>query len=238
MPFNPAPASATFHDFAFRCRTQPCFGETENGDGCFLESDRRDGRSLLLLVDVMHHGPQAALLVYHLAQQLLPQSTAQNLPPGELLRLLHSWLLPVCLVQDEQRSFVCALCVLVTQQGELVGSLAAQPSPVRRTLPPGGVTWELPGDAPLGAMWSLERFADVTLVVPPGEGLLACTDGVPDTGTPSFGTVLNAFVGADPGGPGLLDRLFVALQTHAGHPWPADDTTAFWLERATQTGSP
>jgi hypothetical protein len=55
---------------------------------------------------------------------------------------------------------------------------------------------------------------------------------VSEAGTPQFGgALLGAFLLADPLGPGLVDRLFAALHQHVGPRWPADDTTAFWLER-------
>ena len=230
MPFSPAPTFAPLLDLDCRWRTQPCLGETDNGDGLFLEKDRSDGSSLLLLVDVMHHGPQAALLVHHLGGQLLPQTSAENLSPSPLLRLLHSWLLPVCVPGDEQKTFVCALALRVAGQGGLTASNAAQPPP-RKKSAAGIDAWDVPGDAPLGAEWSQGAYDEGSLTIQPGEGLLGCTDGVTEAGDPQYNTLLGGFLNGDPGGAGLPGRLFDALQNHAGAGWPADDTTALWLER-------
>lgn len=81
-------------------------------------------------------------------------------------------------------------------------------------------------------------YAEDVLPLAPGDGLLAFTDGVSEAGNPQFGTaLLDAFLTADPAGPGLVSRLFVRLQQHAATGWPTDDTTAFWLERQTGAGA-
>ena len=79
---------------------------------------------------------------------------------------------------------------------------------------------------------SPQTWTEASLALAGGEGLLGFTDGVSEAGNPQFGhTRLDAFLAADPLGLGLVGRLFAALQLHVGPGWPADDATAFWLER-------
>jgi hypothetical protein len=231
MPFRPTPPppAVGLLCFEFHWQTRPCFGEVVSGDELFLEDGRADGQVLLLLVDVMGHGPDAAAIVAHLRGVLLPDPACENLGPGQLLTVLNSLLAPVW---DEEGRFVAAQAFLLRAGGEIVGSTAGNPNPRQRTPGPVCTTWQMVGDSFLGFMGGTVYAEDV-LHLQPGEGLLACTDGVTEAGAPEFGqALLDAFLLADPTGPGLVGRLFDALRSHVSAGWPADDSTAFWLERS------
>ena len=229
MPFVVAPAFASLLSFEFHWQSQPCHGETVSGDALFLETVRCDGQYQLLLIDVMHHGPSAAVIVDHLQNMLLPDPACWNLQPASLLTLLNTWLAPVW---DQQQVFVTAQAILLQLDGRLVGSNAAIPDPRHRTTAPSVMTWALPGGTMLGPVMPQSWTEDVR-AIGPGEGLLAFSDGVAEAGKPQFGlTRLDAFLTADPLGWGVISRLFTVLQAHVGTGWPADDTTAFWLERS------
>jgi hypothetical protein len=229
MPFSSPPAAAPLPGCAFHWQTRPCHGETVSGDDLFLETGRADEQEiLLLLVDVMGHGPSAAAIVAHLRNVLLPDPHCWNLRPAGLLTLLNSWLAPVW---NQESIFVAAQVVLVQVDGKLTGSNAAIPDPRQRTPAPGSVAWNLPGGTMLGPV-TPQAYTEDVLYLAPGHGLLAFTDGVSEAGNPHFGTaLLDAFLVADPLGPGLVGRLFAALHQHVQAGWPADDTTAYWLER-------
>jgi serine phosphatase RsbU (regulator of sigma subunit) len=232
MPFFPhylPPPTATLLSFAFHWQSQPCHGETVSGDGLFLEIGRiGDQEYLLLLVDVMGHGPPSAAIVDHLRNVLLPDPECWNLGPAQLLTLLNTWLGQVW---DEQGLFVAAQAILVRADGTLVGSNGGIPDPRRRSGAAGSLVWNLRGGTMLGPILP-QIYAEDMLSLAPGEGVLAFTDGVSEAGNPQFGNaLLDAFLTTDALGPGLVARLFVALRQHMQSGWPADDTTAFWLER-------
>jgi hypothetical protein len=230
MPFFSPPSAAPLLFCFFHWQAQPCHGETISGDDLLLETARADAGALLLLIDVMGHGQPAAAIVAHLRNTLLPDPRCWNLRPARLLTLLNSWLAPVW---DEEGVFVAAQVVLVQPDGNLAGSNAAIPDPRQRTTIPGSVAWNLPGGTMLGPV-TPQTYNEDLLYLAPGQGLLAFTDGVSEAGNPHFGTtLLDTFLVADPLGPGLVGRLFAALQQHVQAAWPADDTTAYWLERPT-----
>ena len=214
MPFAVAPGAASLSGFAFHWHSQPCHGEIVSGDGLFIENPRRDEQHQLLLIDVMHHGATAAGIVDHIRDVLLPDPACWDLRPAGLLTLLNTWLIPVW---EEQQIYVTAQAFLVQGDGTLVGSNAAIPDPRHRTLAPASVTWALPGGTMLGPV-SPQTWTEGSLALAGGEGLLGFTDGVSEAGNPQFGqTHLDAFLAADPLGPGLIDRLFAALRVPR---WP------------------
>jgi hypothetical protein len=235
MPFTSPPPAGRLLGFDFHWRECPCFGETASGDGLFLEVGRRDGQVLLLLVDVMGHGPAAAEVVADLRDLILPLPDCADLSPGQLLTLLNSLVAPFW---HDRSTFVAAQAFLVAPTGDVVGSTAGIPAPLRRTAGPSCAPWDLSGGPLLGPVDG-SVYAEDVLSLPPGDGLLACTDGVSEAGTPQFGAaLLGAFLLADPLGPGLVDRLFTALHQPVGPQWPEDDTTTFWLERPGVAGPP
>lgn len=60
MPFQQVLPGFVLPGFEFASASQPYQGETVNGDALFAETSRIDGTVLLLLVDVMGHGPKTA----------------------------------------------------------------------------------------------------------------------------------------------------------------------------------
>jgi serine phosphatase RsbU (regulator of sigma subunit) len=235
MPFCSPPVAAGLLGFDFHWRECPCFGETVTGDGLFLEVGRKDGQSLLLLVDVMGHGPAAAAVVAELRDLILPRPACADLSPGQLLTVLDRLLAPTW---DARARFVAAQAFLVGPTGDLIGSAAGIPAPLHRSAGPTVTPWNLSGGTVLGPMFG-SAYSEGALSLQPGDGLLACTDGVSEAGIPHFGNaLLAAFLLADPSGVGLVDRLFAALQKHVGLQWPDDDTMAFWLERPAVVSPP
>jgi serine phosphatase RsbU (regulator of sigma subunit) len=174
MPFTSPPPTGRLLGFDFHWRECPCFGETVSGDGLFLEVSRADGQSLLLLVDVMGHGAAAELVVTHLRDKLLTQPGCWGLSPGQLLTVLNNWLAPVW---EEWSTFVAAQAFLPTPTSDLVGSTAGIPDPLRRTAGPSSAPWDISGGIFLGPVDG-SIYAEDVLSLQPGEGLLACTDGV------------------------------------------------------------
>jgi hypothetical protein len=169
MPFAIAPARAALLSFAFHWQSQPCHGYSASGDALFLEQGRQDEQYQLLLIDVMGHGPDAAVIVDHLQNVLLPDPVCWNLRPAGLLALLNAWLAPVW---DEQQLFVAAQAFLVQADGTLIGANAAIPDPRHRTAAPASFPWNLPGGTMLGPV-TPQAWNEDTLSLAAGEGLLA-----------------------------------------------------------------
>jgi hypothetical protein len=88
MPFQPIPPDVVLPGFEMAAATLPCHGETVNGDGLFVETGRTDGAYLLLLVDVMGHGPRTVVTMNSLRNSLRDPIYG-NRQPAELLMRLH-----------------------------------------------------------------------------------------------------------------------------------------------------
>src|SRR5439155_12474161 len=87
-PPQPVVATVTLSGFEMAAATQPCFGETVNGDGLFVEMGRHDGGAMILLVDVAGHGDPTAVLMACLVASL-GDVASQDVAPGELLQRLN-----------------------------------------------------------------------------------------------------------------------------------------------------
>src|SRR5687768_14038236 len=95
MPFQPHTGPLVAPGLEAHSVVVPCFGETASGDGLFVETGRDDGAVLLLLVDVMGHGDEAAAVVAALGDHYLRLPACLNQTPASLLAALHSLLLPL-----------------------------------------------------------------------------------------------------------------------------------------------
>jgi serine phosphatase RsbU (regulator of sigma subunit) len=217
---------------------EPCHGEAVSGDALFVETGRSDGAVMLLLVDVMGHGPAAAAVVAAIETRYLTKAKYQDRRPADLLAALdaaveHHW--------ETAGLFVTAQALLLDGRVKAVcGANAALPDPFIGR--PGGTwqAWGLPPGPLLGisAAGGAAAFQEVNVALPPDHVLVALTDGVTEAGRRGPGQFqhgqLSHFMnglppGADPRRV-VLD-LFAALRAHVGSSaaWPEDDTTAVAL---------
>jgi sigma-B regulation protein RsbU (phosphoserine phosphatase) len=232
MPFH-APAEAGSVGVVSYCwRLQPACGETTSGDALFVETGRADGSTLFLVVDVTHHGPEAAEVVRLLQDRLLPDRACAGRSPADLLQTLHGLLQPVW---AQTGRFAAALALRVARDGSLQGAVAGAPAPRGR---PAGQPWTVHALAggPLLGVPMESRYAQTDLPLGAGAMLLACTDGVTEARDSSgfqyarvrLGTFLTR-LGDDAEGPAVLAALLADLRDHVGPTWPQDDTTALCL---------
>jgi sigma-B regulation protein RsbU (phosphoserine phosphatase) len=236
MPFEQIPPDVVLPGFEMAAATHPYQGETVNGDGLFVETGRHDGAFLLLLVDVMGHGPQTAGTM-GVIQAWLGLAAAENRQPTDLLRSLHLVLEPLW---QTNFTFATALTVLVDgATGDVVAANAGQPEPLAGRPRGGWQAWPVSGGIPLGIPQPIPLYPQAIANLPLGHCLLMFTDGVSEAGAragrPQFqraglGTVLTGLpAGAIPAG--IVSRLLAALQNYVGATWPEDDTTVVCLRR-------
>jgi serine phosphatase RsbU (regulator of sigma subunit) len=237
MPFLTNPPAGTQGALTFAWVTQP-LDHPVGGDALFQEVGRPDGRVLLLLVDVTHHGESAAEMVHLLADHFLSDSACDGLSPAALLTKLHGMLLPYWAAQPPTISerFVEALALLVdASAGRVVASRSGAPFPYLGR--PGGPwhEWPVPSGRWLGVPF-LETYAESEALLPRDSMLLAFTDGVShasDADGRRFGKgplqeVLKRLpVGARPDH--IVAELFHALAAFDGGARPDDDRTALCL---------
>jgi sigma-B regulation protein RsbU (phosphoserine phosphatase) len=230
MPFHRPPAAGLLGPLGYCWRLHPAHGEVLSGDALFMETGRKDRRTLFLFLDVAGHGAPAAQVVRYLDGGVLRDPECANHPPAELLRVLHGMLEPVWL--DTCR-FVAALGLLV-DGSQVEAAAAGLPYPMRRLHDGLWETCNL-GGTPLGS--PAETTYDITVLsLPPGGVLLAFTDGIPEARdgdeTQYHPDSLTAFLdtqAADAAGVPLCEALLADVRNHAGAAWPQDDTTVLCL---------
>ncbi len=230
MPFRPFAGSHAWSTIEVASAAVPQHGESVSGDGLFVETGRQDGGVMLLLVDVMGHGAGAAATVASLWNQHLPDPACQNRRPAELLTVLHNGLQQEWLTTSR---FAAAMALLVNLQARTAeGSNAGLPDP--QVGQPGAAwqRWQVPPGLLLGIPLFDPPFQDASILLPPGQHLLAFTDGVTEAGSGHSNQFqrgpLQAFLAGLPAGTApqqVVDGLLQALQTHVGAGWPEDDTT-------------
>ncbi len=233
MPFQ-RPAAVLVHGhITGYWANQPHRGEAVSGDDLFEEVGRTDARQLLLLIDVMGHGPAAAQIVHLLGSHLLQDAQCQNLTPADLLTTLHGMLEPAFATSGE---FVAALALLADgRTGTILGGAAALPEPWLEGVG-GWQPWSCAVGPPLGLPFPEITYQHNALTLAPGQRLLAFTDGVIEAGA-GLGSQyqhgrLQAFLARltpDQAPDRIVALLLADLQDHAGPLWPQDDTSILCL---------
>jgi serine phosphatase RsbU (regulator of sigma subunit) len=191
---------------------------------------------MLLLVDVMGHGPPAAATVTMLLNRYLPDADWQDRQPAELLTELHDQLQTECAATGQ---FVAALALLVDRQGGTVtGSNAGVPEPQLGQPGSAWQTWSLPRGVLLGLPLFVVPFQEASAPLLAAEYLLAFTDGVSEAGRGKSSLFqsgpLQSFLATLPAGlvpRQVVHELLRALQAHVGTGWSEDDTTILCLRR-------
>jgi serine phosphatase RsbU (regulator of sigma subunit) len=236
MPFQRPPASFAHPGITTVWRSQACSGETNSGDGLFLESGRADGSMLFLIVDVMGHGDDASQTVNLLESRPLPDLSCQDLSPADLLKVLHGMLESEWVTTGR---FVTALALLIDgTQGTVKASNAALPEPFVGRPGDSWQSWRLPGVSPLGLPIPDGEFAQAARHLATGEQVLAFTDGVSEAGA-AHGTQfqhgpLQTWLKGLPGGlvvDQVVSQLYQAAQAYVGAGWPEDDLTVLGVQR-------
>lgn len=233
--------------------TSVCFAnQHEGGDGLFVETDRNDGRTLLLLIDIEGHGDEVACRLNDLASPAhLGHQDCQNLFPAELLLELHSlmgivWAMNSLMTDQEWCAEALAFLlpagdedVVLSRAGLIhpwIGSQDAwSPWNPDANLQLG--VYSMRGNR-LGPAHGLE-YSNHSHSIAPGDLLLGFTDGVGEAGvrsdrTPFQGGRLEEFLrqaGTHLPPAALLEALFAELQAYEGDRWPGDDVTAFCWRR-------
>ncbi|MDQ2716440.1 MAG: SpoIIE family protein phosphatase [Chloroflexota bacterium] len=188
-----------------------------------------DGRLGLVIGDVTDKGIPAALVMTATRTMLRTAAQAQA-APGEVFarvnNLLHA--------DIPSGMFVtCFYAILDTHSGHLHYANAGHEPPYYRQAT--GAS-ELCGTGmPLG-MLPGTRYDEYEVTLAPGESLLFYSDGLVEAHNGKrdmFGFPrLLAFIGAHPGGPGLLDPLLAELAAFTGNDWEQeDDVTLVALHR-------
>lgn len=238
MPFIIPPPTMGFSSYqiAWQSECHRDYQKTgKNGDAVFMEIERDDGDTLILLLDAVHHGDDAAKLIDYIQTELLRDSRVSNQSPEKLLNLLHGLLAPALEEGTEfTGKFACASATRLSADGrscEIVSG--ALPHPF---FSPDGQNWEQIkcNGAALG--WS--HFPECapkpqTLTVSPTSRLVLCSDGV----TEAFNEneteqITNEEICHSLGIPNVqstaeqLQALFQSLQSYSQSHWLSDDTTA------------
>jgi hypothetical protein len=232
--FVAVPALARIGRFVFAGREVTArVGGGLSGDGLWRESDRPDGGTLFLLVDVEGKGPNAAGLrgVIDLA---LGDPCTWGLSPGELLVELHSqagqaW-------AQMERTFVAQAVLVFPERGHFLLACAGMPGPYRARP---SQEWE--GlEAPAQSICLLGRpdlhdegepiFPDYRIDLGEGDRFLAVSDGITEAGRPrilGLGGVRRLLDGLpEQLAPDALLRLVFALAAECDGPtWAGDDAT-------------
>lgn len=192
-----------------------------------------DGRLGLVIGDVTDKGIPAAL-VMTAARTMLRTAAQENASPGEVFArvndLLYADIPPGMFV-------TCFYAILDIHNGHLRYANAGHEPPYYRQAT--GAS-ELCGTGmPLG-MLPGTRYDEYEVTLAPGESLLFYSDGLVEAHNGKrdmFGFPrLLAFIGAHPGGPGLLDPLLAELAAFTGNDWEQeDDVTLVALHRESRS---
>jgi serine phosphatase RsbU (regulator of sigma subunit) len=192
-----------------------------------------DGRIGFLLGDASGHGPQAAVLMAMMRVLLHTTDEALSPPDRVLARLGHQ------LAQTVPAGRFATACfgVLDPSSGRIEFSLAGHPPPLllRGT---DGALEELPmlGGPPLG-LFPERVFAAGSVQMRPGDTLVAYTDGVTESMSPTRALFGEGRLRETLQGGGALplmelrQRLVARLDAHAAGTAPADDVTLLMLRR-------
>lgn len=204
----------------------------------FHEVARRDGKPLLLLVDVSGHGDRVSRYVELLSRRMLADPRTENLTPGELLVRLHSMLAPVW---AEDEIYVCATAIAPDRsRSTATVACAGMPPPLCGVIGESAAIWsEAPEGTPLGLPFEVAAFEERCLEMA-GRTALFFTDGVNEAQRTMATDELELFgmervqslfplAAGDEPHDVFIERLFKELAAFVGDVWPQDDTTTLCL---------